>query len=120
MTKVLIVDDSKSARFFLKSCLPEVGIELREATDGETALAVAREFLPEVVFLDLTMPVMDGFTALPLLLEIVPDSKVIVLTADIQRKSIERIDAAGAFLHLQKPPKKEMVRAALARATGQD
>lgn len=120
MNKVLIIDDSKSARFFLKSCLPKEDIELREASDGEAGLAVAQEFAPDVVFLDLTMPVMDGYTALPLIRQAVPSCKVIVLTADIQQKSIERIEAAGAFMHLKKPPKKDMVQAALAAALGQD
>lgn len=120
MNKVLIIDDSVSARFFLKSCLPAEGLEIREASDGEAGLAAAREFVPDVVFLDLTMPIMDGYTALPLIRETVPTCKVIVLTADVQKKSIERIESAGAFMHLKKPPKKDTVQAALAAALGRD
>ena len=114
--KVLIVDDSISARFFIRSCLPDTDLEVREAGDGMEGLTVFRDFQPDVTFIDLTMPVMDGFQALQAIREISPDARVVVLTADVQKKTVERILSLGAFLFLKKPPRKEEIQAALGQA----
>ena len=78
-----------------------------EARNGQEALDLFDEIQPSVVFLDLTMPVMDGFEALEHLRKRSPDIPVIVLTADVQKKTLERIQGLGATELLKKPPKRE-------------
>jgi two-component system, chemotaxis family, chemotaxis protein CheY len=109
MKKVLIVDDSRTARFFLKSCLPAEALEIHEAENGEIGVARYREIQPDLTFMDLTMPVMDGFTAIAAIRSEYPDARIVVLTADIQRRTQERIAAAGVTTFLKKPPQKAVV-----------
>jgi two-component system chemotaxis response regulator CheY len=109
--KILIVDDSPISRKMLKSCIPAESVkEFLEAGDGLAGLNVFKESLPDVTFLDLTMPVMDGVQALEEMKKHNPDAVVIVATADIQVKSIEKVMGLGAFHVLKKPPTKESVR----------
>lgn len=111
--KVLIVDDSRSARYFLKSCIPKEGFEILEASNGEEGIKRFQDEGPDVVFMDLTMPVMDGFAAIPRVFEIDPKAKIIVLTADVQKQTVSRITSLGVELFLKKPPRKEKVLEAL-------
>ena len=111
--KVLIVDDSMSARHFLKNCLAERDIQIIEAKNGQEAVEIFAAEKPDLVFLDITMPVMDGFEALPKLKELGPDTPVVVLTADVQTKTVERIMALGALLFIKKPPRKPVILDAL-------
>jgi two-component system chemotaxis response regulator CheY len=114
--KILIVDDSPISRKMLRSCLPkDVDPEIHEAGDGLAGLQAFKEIGPDITFLDLTMPVMDGAQALEEMKKHDPDAVVIVATADIQVKSIEKVMGLGAFLVLKKPPTKESVRDALAK-----
>jgi CheY-like chemotaxis protein len=62
--RILIVDDSADARHLLENMLADVASEVRTATNGQDALRVLREFEPDVVLLDLVMPIMDGLTFL--------------------------------------------------------
>ena len=63
--------------------------------------------------MDLTMPVMDGFDAVAAIRDRDPHATIVVLTADVQRRTMERIEAAGVAYVLKKPPRKESVREAL-------
>lgn len=112
--KVLIVDDSRTARFFLKSCIPSEGFEIHEAENGEVGVARFRELNPDLTFMDLTMPVMDGFDAIAVIRGEFPEAPIVVLTADVQRQTRERIADAGVTTFLQKPPRKDVVRKVLA------
>lgn len=112
--KILIVDDSPISRKMLKSCIPKDDEpEFHEAGDGLAGLEKFREIDPDITFLDLTMPVMDGAQALEEMKKHNPDAVIIVATADIQVKSIEKVMGLGAFLVLKKPPTKESVKDAL-------
>jgi len=103
--KYLVTDDSKLARLSLVKSLKNVAgdVSIFQATNGVEALKVMEEEKVDVVFLDLTMPEMDGYEALPKLLEMNPKAKVIVVSADVQTKAKERVIALGAQLHMQKP-----------------
>lgn len=105
MVKYLVIDDSKLARLSLikslKTC--EDTAEVFQAENGAEALEILKAEKPSVVFLDLTMPVMDGYTALPKIMETAPDTKVIVVSADIQPRAKEKVISLGAQLHVQKP-----------------
>lgn len=113
MKTVLLVDDSRSARMFVRACLPEGDYRIREAENGEEAVARFREDRPDLVFMDLTMPVMDGFEAVARIREYDPTAVIVVLSADVQPRTVERIESSGCRF-LRKPPQRETVRAAIA------
>jgi two-component system chemotaxis response regulator CheY len=116
--KILIVDDSPVSRRILKKCLPKgQGFEVVEAGDGKEGLEKFIEFKPDVTLLDLTMPVMDGFEALQEIKKVNSEAVVIVLTADVQKKTIEKVTASGASMVIPKPPAAKTIEEALAKAT---
>ena len=114
---ILLVDDSPISRKMLKSCIPkDQGYEFHEAGDGLEGLNKYKELQPDLTFMDLTMPVMDGATALREIMEFDDRAVVVVSTADIQMKSITNVLDLGAFLVLKKPPTKENVWDAISQA----
>jgi len=115
--KILLVDDSPISRKIMKSCLPkDRGFELYEAGDGLAGFESYKENLPDVTFMDLTMPVMDGTESTARIIEFNPEAIVIVCTADIQIKSITNVLDVGAFMVVKKPPSKESIEDALSKA----
>jgi len=108
---LLIVDDSRAARMLIRSIISEYNstIPIIEAENGEQAIELYRQENPELVFLDLTMPVMDGFEALNRIIESDSKAVVIILTADIQEKSVNRCMEAGAYMVMKKLPQKEII-----------
>lgn len=104
INKMLIVDDSPVARRMLKSCIPkDKGYEIFEAIDGKDGIDKFQELKPDVTFMDLKMPVLDGYQALAEIKKLDKNAVVIVTTADIQPKSIASVMELGAFTLLKKP-----------------
>lgn len=103
--KYLITDDSKLARLSLiKSLKTHVdSTDIFQAENGSIAVDIVKDQKPDIVFLDLTMPVMDGYEALPLIIEANPKIKVIVVSADVQEKARLKVLELGAKMHVQKP-----------------
>ncbi len=103
--RVLIVDDSKTARAMCKRVLPaSLQQDLLEASGGEEALSVCRSQPIEIMFLDLTMPEVDGYQVLEALKnEGRATPKVIVMSADVQPEAKERIAKLGAVGFIPKP-----------------
>ncbi len=117
MITLLIVDDSPIARQILKKCLPkESNYSVIEACNGQEALEKFRQYRAEITFMDMTMPVMDGFQAIAEIKLIDPEAIIIALTADIQKKAKQRISSLGALMHLAKPASPQAIRDALAKA----
>jgi len=115
--KILIVDDSPISRKMLRSCFPkEIEFDFHEAGDGLAGFELYKQISPDITFMDLTMPVMDGTEALAEIRKYNPSAMVIVATADVQIKSITKVMDLGAFMVLKKPPSKDSVRDALAQA----
>jgi two-component system chemotaxis response regulator CheY len=102
--KVLVIDDSLLARMAVKKCIPDDRYDIFEANDGASGLNKYKEVRPDITLLDLTMPLMDGFKVLEEIKKINDKAVVIVLTADIQTKTREKVMALGAFTVLKKPP----------------
>jgi two-component system, response regulator PdtaR len=101
--RVLIAEDEALIRLDLAEMLGEEGYEVvGEAGDGETAVRLAEELKPDLVILDIKMPIMDGLAAAERIAgaRIAP---VIILTAFSQRDLVERARAAGAMAYLVKP-----------------
>lgn len=117
MAKILIIDDSLVARMSLKSCLPkDEGHEIKEGNDGSVAIELYQSFKPDVTFMDLTMPGVDGIAALEAIRKLDPTALIIILTADIQRKTIDKVMDLGAFTVAKKPPVREVIVAELHKA----
>ena len=104
--RLLVVDDNKDAAVSLATLLRLQGHEVRIAHDGPTAVALASSFLPNMVFLDLGMPDMDGYEVARLMRQ-QPGLETVVLTALTgwaQDEDRRRTAAAGFDHHLVKPP----------------
>jgi two-component system chemotaxis response regulator CheY len=113
--KILIVDDSPISRKMLKSCLPkDREFEIVEAGDGMAGLEMFKQHEPDLTFMDLTMPVMDGVQSLAEIMKYKSDAVVVVCTADVQTKSINRVLELGAYHVVKKPPTRENVSQTLA------
>jgi len=110
----LLVDDHEVVREGLRLSLsraPHIRV-VGEASDGETAVALAERRRPDVVIMDVRMPGMDGLEATKLLLEKVPDSKVLIFTAYNEKSLLSRGLESGAKGYiLKEAPHQTLVRA---------
>ncbi|MDQ7038714.1 MAG: chemotaxis response regulator protein-glutamate methylesterase [Aquificota bacterium] len=107
MIRVLIVDDSPFVRLALKKILQSAGdMEVvGEASNGKEAVERARDLKPDVITLDINMPVMDGLTALEEIKRVHPEGKVLMVSALTKEGAKETIEALsrGAIDFITKP-----------------
>ena len=103
-TRVLLVDDHELLRAGLRSRLEkEPGIEVvGEADSAERAIVLARALQPDLVLLDLLLPRMNGFDAIPEIAKVAPDARVIVVSSQTAASSVRRALTAGAAGYLPK------------------
>jgi DNA-binding NarL/FixJ family response regulator len=101
---VLLIDDTPEIRALVRRALERSGgLEVvAEAGDGVAGLEAAREHRPEVVLLDIAMPVMDGLEALPLIRDLLPDATVIMLSGFGADQMVSKAMASGADGYIQK------------------
>ena len=100
---VVVAEDESLIRIDIVETLKDNGFTVvGEAADGEAAVAMAREHRPDLVVMDVKMPLMDGITAAEILTKerIAP---VVLLTAFSQRELVERASEAGALAYVVKP-----------------
>ena len=103
--RILVVDDDRGGRRLTRATLERAGFDVLEAQDGLQALDVMRAELPDLVLMDVSMPVMDGFTACAELRQL-PDGgrvPVVMMTGLDDVESIERAFAVGANDFITKP-----------------
>ena len=103
---ILIVDDDASLRKLIATTLEDVsGYRLEEASDGDEAVARALDALPEIVFLDLGMPRLDGFETCRRMRSepALAGATIVVLTGESGDVAERSAQAAGADLFLTKP-----------------
>lgn len=104
MAKILLVDDSKTSRRMLRKILESAGHEIvGEAENGEDGFIKYKELSPEIVTLDITMPVMDGIEALQLIKKADENAKVIMITALGQKDKMIQAIKFGAGEFITKP-----------------
>ncbi len=119
-TRILIADDHSVVRQGLKMFLaldPELEV-VAEAADGAEAVRLTRELRPDVVLMDLLMPVMDGITATQTIRKEVPDVEVIALTSVLEDVSVVGAIRAGAIGYLLKNTEADELRRAIRAAAG--
>lgn len=104
MAKIMVVDDSLVMRKILAKTLTDANHEIiAEAENGEEALSLLESLTPDIITLDITMPVMDGLEALSLIKEKYPDIKVVMVSAAGQKNKVMQAIKNGASNFLQKP-----------------
>ncbi|MBM7609933.1 two-component system chemotaxis response regulator CheY [Lysinibacillus composti] len=104
MPTVLVVDDALFMRASVGNMFREWGFEvIGEASDGREAVELYKEFQPDLVTMDLTMPVMSGFDALKEIIQQFPNANVIMITALGQQRVIVDALEAGAKDFIAKP-----------------
>ncbi len=119
--RVLIVDDHSVVRQGLRLFLrtdPELEV-VGEAPDGAQALLRAAELRPDIILMDLLMPVMDGIEAIGRLRKELPETEIIALTSVLEDRSVVRAVRAGAIGYLLKDTEADdLCRAIKAAAAG--
>ena len=111
---ILIVDDLTFIKLVLRGLVEKAGFRvIGEASDGAEAIELYQDKRPDVVLMDLTMPKVDGLTALKEILKIDPEAKVIMCSAVGQQSLIAQALRLGAKDFIVKPFRDERVIAAI-------
>jgi len=116
MKKLLIVDDSKTAKLLFKSYMPvDSGYDILEAHDRSTALEIAQQIRPDVVVMDYNMPEQNGVEIANDLRAAGIDAQFVLLTANTQASVLAAAKQAGFVTVLEKPITREKITEALKR-----
>lgn len=120
MKRILIADDKPNGRELVRTILENDGYEVYEAGDGQQALDKARQVHPDLMILDLHMPVLDGFGAVEALRKDAELAKtpVMALTASAMMGDRERALGAGFTGYCTKPIRLSVLRAEVSRLLG--
>ncbi|MBM7598584.1 two-component system chemotaxis response regulator CheY [Virgibacillus halotolerans] len=115
--RILIVDDAAFMRMMIKDILSKNGFEVvGEAEDGAQAVEKYKELTPDLVTMDITMPEMDGITALKKIKAINPEAKIIMCSAMGQQAMVIDAIQAGAKDFIVKPFQADRVMEAIQKA----
>jgi two-component system chemotaxis response regulator CheY len=115
MAKILVVDDAGFIRRWCRTALAEAGYDVVEATNGQEGIRMFRESRPDVVLLDVTMPILDGMTALQKIREADPSARVIMLTSEGQMNTVVQARRLGARDFIVKPCESSRLLASVER-----
>lgn len=119
MASILIVDDSRTSRKILKGILESEGYEVvGEATNGQEGYERYAELKPDVVTMDITMPVLDGIEALKKIKGEYPDAKVVMVTAAGQKTKMVEAVQNGANEFVSKPFESEQLKKIIDKVVG--
>ncbi|KAB2337520.1 response regulator [Cytobacillus depressus] len=117
--KILIVDDAAFMRMMIKDILSKNGYEVvAEAADGAQAVEKYKETQPDLVTMDITMPEMDGISALKEIKKMNPNAKVIMCSAMGQQAMVIDAIQAGAKDFIVKPFQADRVLEAIGKTLG--
>ena len=114
---ILVADDEMDIRTMLRLLLERDGYTVEEARNGEEAVAVCQRRMPDIVLMDILMPIMDGAAACSHI-QVMPGGDqvpVLMITALNDRQSIDRCFDAGATDYITKPINNQVLRRRLAR-----
>ncbi len=104
MKRVLVVDDSTMMRRAIGDYLSKMNYEvIGQATNGKEAIEFTKEYKPDFITLDITMPEMDGLEALSEIMQIDPNVRVIIVTAQTSQRITSDALKKGAKTFVNKP-----------------
>ena len=109
MKKILIADDSRIMRTWVKKILANKNFKIIEVNNGEQCLEKIEKEQVDIVLLDLLMPDFDGYYFLDKINEKKIHVNIIVLSADIQKTTQEKVMSYGVKAFLNKPPEPEIL-----------
>jgi two-component system cell cycle response regulator DivK len=117
----VVADDSPESREFIRDALASRNFEIAEAVDGKEAVARIQQVHPDLVFMDIQMPVMDGYAALRKLREDPAFARlpVIALTAFAMQGDRDKALAAGFDAYISKPVDPQSLRSEVDRLLAQ-
>ncbi|AFY83054.1 PAS domain S-box protein [Oscillatoria acuminata] len=107
--RILVVDDMLESRLLLVKLLGSIGFEVREAENGQEAIATSLQWQPDLILMDIRMPIMDGYEATKQIKAIVGSHKpaILALTASVFEEDRSAVFAAGCDDFLRKPLEKD-------------
>ena len=110
--KIAVVDDAKTIRMMMSHTLKNMGCEVECAEDGYKALGMLRRFKPDLIFLDITMPELDGYQTCTLIrnAEATKNTPVVMLSSSDGIFDIAKGQARGATAHVTKMPSEAVLR----------
>ena len=119
--KIAIVDDAKTIRMMMTHTLRGMGCEVESAEDGYKALGLLRRFKPDLIFLDITMPELDGYQTCTLIrnAEDTRNTPVVMLSSSDGIFDIAKGQARGATAHVTKIPSESVLRQLIFKHTKQ-
>ncbi len=118
MPKILLVDDAAFMRMRCAKLLTENGYDVDEAENGQEALSTYQRFRPDLVLMDITMPVMDGLTAVKEMKAMDPNAKIVMCSALGQQNIVMDAIKAGAKDFIVKPYQSEKILSTIKRFIG--
>ncbi|WP_334075973.1 MULTISPECIES: response regulator [Paenibacillus] len=119
MKKILVVDDAAFMRLMLKGILSKNGYEIvGEAENGEEAVEKYRSLAPDLVTMDITMPIMEGVEAVRQIKKLDPNAKIIMCSAMGQQTMVVESLQAGAKDFIVKPFQEERVLESIRKTLG--
>lgn len=116
--KILLVDDAAFMRMRVKKVLEDQGYTTIEAADGKEAIDKYTKEKPDLVMMDITMPVMDGITAIQEIMKLDNSAKIIICSALGQQNMVINGIKAGAKDYVLKPFQPERVLEAVKKQLG--
>ncbi|GAB4372258.1 MAG: hypothetical protein Kow00121_14450 [Elainellaceae cyanobacterium] len=117
--RILVVDDQPDNRRVIHQLLTQVGFVVREAADGLEAIAVNKTWLPHLIWMDMRMPVMDGYEATRQIKATSQPSPIIIaLTASVFEEKREAVMAAGCHDFVRKPFQETVIFETIAKYLG--
>jgi two-component system chemotaxis response regulator CheY len=109
--KVLITDDSEFMRVIIKTSLKDIpGIEFLEAENGDVAVELYREYHPDLVFLDIIMPVKNGVMAMEEIKQLNPNAKIVIVTSVGQNEMVDKAKDLKADGFIPKPFRPDQIQ----------
>ena len=110
--KIAVIDDAKTIRMMMTHTLRGMGCEVECAEDGYRALGMLRRFKPDLIFLDITMPELDGYQTCTLIRNAADtkDTPVVMLSSSDGIFDIAKGQARGATAHVTKIPPEQVLR----------
>lgn len=110
--KIAVIDDARTIRMMMSHTLKNMGCEVECAEDGYKALGMLRRFKPDLIFLDITMPELDGYQTCTLIrnAEATKNTPVVMLSSSDGIFDIAKGQARGATAHVTKMPSETVLR----------